>query len=241
MAAAYHLRPVQQAASLEFKLRFTGVDSYVYPNGLRFSPADLWATPILEEVYRRHQLEGRIAFEDFLHAFAIVPHNPALNEFRREFRGRLEDSGLNQVQRIRLEDDYALRIRALRTAAFTMVARLPDGWPRDLAPALLEDVLAAWARRAREQSFFRFDFDIYSANITAGTKRYRDDYLALMDRFRITIDSIRDNLGVLEGVPGAMLVRAGPKQMTIAEMQAIVRPWNDPWNVIIRWRPLAEP
>ena len=52
VAAWVYLRQQNnKVVSLEFKLDFEGVDKNEYPNGLRFSTADILSTPVLSEVY----------------------------------------------------------------------------------------------------------------------------------------------------------------------------------------------
>src|SRR6187401_3069712 len=62
MAAFYFLRPTQREGRLEVRLLFNGVEQALYPNGTRFTLADLIAEPVLQEVYKRHQLEKNLTF-----------------------------------------------------------------------------------------------------------------------------------------------------------------------------------
>lgn len=223
LASVYFLRPTQAEARLEFRLLFNGVEEGQYPNFIRFTPADIVAEPVLREVYRRNHLDGVVPFGEFRNAFAVLTRNPALDDYRLEARDRLENSGLTQVERTKLEDEYASRVRALRNGEFVLVGRLPGGWPAGLGAGLLPDILEVWSRQARTQGMFRFNFNIYSDNIIADITPYRDDYLLLLDHIRVTINRVLANIDQLESIPGATLVRAGPRRISLDEVKAQLR------------------
>ena len=223
LAVVFFLRPTQLQAELEFRLLFTGAERGLYPNETRFAPSDIVAAPVLREVYERNHLENVLKYEDFSTAFAVLPRNPALGEFRREFRGRLEDTGLTQIERAKVEDEYESRVRALRSGSFVLVGRFPGGWPAKLKPGLLAEILKVWAERARVQGAFLFNFDIYSDNILPDISVEKDDYLVVLDRIRVTINRVLGNLDQLESIPGASMVRAGSKQLSVGELKALLR------------------
>ena len=223
LAVVFFLRPTQRQAELEFRLLFTGAERGLYPNETRFAPSDIVAAPVLREVYARNHLEKVLKYDDFAAAFAVLPRNPALIEFRRAFRGRLEDSGLTQIERAKVEDEYASRVRALRSGSFVLVGRLPGGWPANLKPELLAEILEVWSERARGQGAFLFNFDIYSDNILDGFSEGTDDYLVLLDRIRVTINRMLGNLTQLESIPGASMVRAGSRQLSVGELKVLLR------------------
>lgn len=224
MAAIYFLRPTQREGRIEVRLLFTGVEQGQYPNGTRFTLADIVAEPVLREVYKRHQLEKGVTFEDFQNAFAVLHRNEALEDLRLDYAERLEDKGLSQVDRAKLEDEYESRRRALRNGDCTLVVKPAlDPWPSGISAAVAADVLKVWEEQARQRGAFKFNLDIYSANIISDIAPYRDDYLVLLDRIRVTINRIVQNIDILDDVPGAPLVRAGPKNVSLGELKALLR------------------
>jgi hypothetical protein len=224
VGSVYFFRPSQRQAELAFRLTFTGLEQGSYPNKTRFSPADIVSLPVLEEVYNRRQLKEQVTFADFRDSFAVLGHNPALTNLRLEYRPRLAQTGLTQVERIKLEDDYEARIAALRGGEFVLVLK-PNapGQLRWVSRELAEEVLKVWLEQAREQGAFRFDLDVYSRNILADLGAYRDDYLVTIDRMRVTITRVLANIERLDTVHGAALVRAGPRNISIDELQARLR------------------
>jgi len=224
MAACYFLRPAQREGRVEIRLLFTGVEQGIYPNGTRFTLADIIAEPVLQEVYRRHKLEKAIGFEDFRHAFAVLHYNEALEDLRDDYAGRLDDKNLSQVERNKLEDEYESRRRALSNGDCVLVIKpAAETWPTGITAALAEDVLKIWEEQTRQRGAFKFNLDIYSPNIISDIAPYRDDYLVLLDRIRVTINRILRNIEALENVPGAPLVRAGAKQVSLGELKALLR------------------
>ena len=63
LAAVFVMRPTTQESTVVFRLLFKGAEKGYYPNGMRFTPADIISTPVLEEVYRRDHLEKFLPFE----------------------------------------------------------------------------------------------------------------------------------------------------------------------------------
>jgi len=79
------MRPTQPISALTLRLLFYGVERGEYPNGIRFTPADIVATPVLDEVYHRDQLQKYVRFDDFKNAWTVINNNPALDQLRREY------------------------------------------------------------------------------------------------------------------------------------------------------------
>jgi hypothetical protein len=224
MAAFYFLRPTQREGRLEVRLLFNGVEQGLYPNGTRFTLADLIAEPVLQEVYKRHQLEKNLTFGDFRNAFAVLHHNAALDGLRLDYAGQLEDKSLSQVERSKVEEEYESRRRALRNGDCVLVIKPAlENWPSALTAAVAGDILKVWEEQARHRGAFKFNLDIYSANIVSDIAPYRDDYMVLLDRIRVTISRILGNIDDLEAIPGAPLVRAGDRKVSLGELKALLR------------------
>ena len=223
-AAVYALRPSQQEATLLFRVLFNGAEKGQYPNGVRFTPSDIVATPVLEEVYQHNDLSKLLPFEDFKSAFSVTDSNPALERLRREYQDRLNARLITQVERSKLEDDYQSKFRATQNGTFTLVALLGRRsltvWPRPLIGKVMNDILNVWTEKSRAQGVFKFDLNVYSENILSDVINSQDDYIILVDRLRVTINRILKNLSDLSAIPGAQLVRVGEQQVSIGELQA---------------------
>ena len=86
---AFLLRPSHQAATLGVRLLFTGVENGQYPNGMRFSPQDIVATSVLQQVYNQNHLESFIKFDDFKSSFSVLENNEAIERLRREYEAQI--------------------------------------------------------------------------------------------------------------------------------------------------------
>jgi hypothetical protein len=226
----YVFRPVTQESSIVFRLLFKGAEKGTYPNGLRFTPADIVATPVLEEVYRRNHLEKFLPFDQFKSTFSVINRNPSLDRLRREYAGLLDDRKLAPVDRQRLEDEYESKTRAMANGEFTLVA-LSSGraseWPADLSGKVMEDILNVWADQSRSRGVFLFDLAIYSENILDELQPERVDYTILVDRIRLTVNRVLGNLHELSAIPGSQLVRVGEKQTSLGEIESSLRDYLD--------------
>src|SRR5208283_1913071 len=221
--AAMLLRPTQQMSALTLRLLFKGVERGEYPNGMRFTPADVVATPVLDEVYRRDQLQKFASFDDFKNAWSVISSNPAIEQLRRAYEGQLNARNLDPVDRDRLEDEYSARMNAMENGEYLLVA-LPGGqtsfWPAELTGKVMNDILSVWAEQSRGRGVFRFDLNVLSGNILSDLASGRDDYLFVLDRLRIAIIRVQRNLDELASIPGARLVRVGEKQLSLGDLQA---------------------
>lgn len=226
-AAVFLLRDSWQEANLTFRVLFAGVEKGQYPNGMRFTPEDIVATPVLQEVYQRNNLEGVIPFAKFKAAFVVSDNNPALERLRRESQDHLSARALTQVERSKLEDDYESKIKATQNGTFVLVAKLGNPlltrWPRNLISKVMNDILDVWAEQSRSAGVFKFDLNVYSENILSDIIGSQDDYLVLVDRLRVTINRILGNLSELSAIPGAKLVRVGDQHVSLGELQVALQ------------------
>lgn len=222
-AVVLAIRPARQETTLVFRLLFDGLDRGQYPTGRQFTPSDIVTTKVLQEVYRRNALERFIKFEDFKDALAVTARNPAIDRLRREYQGKLQDRRLTPADRQKIEEEYELQARSQLGGQYTLVLDVPGSlarWPETLAGKVLDDTLAAWAEQSRDQGVFKFDLNTFSENILAEINPDTDDYPVLLDRLRVVIERVRQNLTELARVPGARLVRVGERQVSLGELEA---------------------
>jgi hypothetical protein len=221
--AVIAMRSTQPMSALTLRLLFNGVERGEYPNGIRFTPADIVAAPVLGEVYRRDQLQRYVKFDDFKNAWTVINNNPALDQLRREYEGQLNARNLDPVARDRLENDYIARMNAMENGEYALVA-LPGGqvssWPNDLMGKVMNDILSVWAEQSRSRGVFKFDLNVFSANLLSDLDLGRDDYLFVLDRLRREIIRVQQNLDELAAIRGARLVRVGEKRLSLGELQA---------------------
>jgi len=222
LLVAFLRRPSQQVAILDVRLHFTGVEKGEYPNGTPFSPQDIVATAVLQQVYDQNHLERFIKYNDFKSSFSVIENNQAIERLRRQYDVKLDDKRLSAVDRSAIEDEFEGKLKSMRTGEFNIVAMLGSGltnWSRDLAGKVLNDVVNTWVVDSQSRGVFKFDLNVYSKNVVTDLEKYQDDYLVFIDRVRATITRVIKNIQSLEEISGARLVRVGERKISLGELE----------------------
>ena len=223
LLAVYVLKPSYQEARLTFRLLFPGMEKGQYPDGTEFSPADVVATPVLEKVYERNGLTRYLTFSSFKSAMAVIDNNPELDRLRRSYADRFDDRRLAPLERNRIENEFNTKINALHNGEFTLVARVGSrfsSWPLALTGKVINDILAIWAEQSHAHGVLQFNVNVLSGNLLVDLQRYDEDRFIFIDRLRITVQRLLDNVAALQKVPGARLLRVGEGQVSLGELQA---------------------
>ena len=220
----YVLRPISHQSVLRFQLLFDGVEKGTYPNGTRFSPSDVLATSIVEKVYERNELARFVKFDDFKNGLVIMASNPELDRLQRAYADQLAARALTTVERQKIETEYAEKTAALKNSEFTLVTNFGSRFakvPESLAAKAMKDALDCWAEQAKDRGIFKYDLNILSGNVLPANTT-DDDYLIVLDRLRISITRIRANIEDLLKIPGADLLRVGPKNVSLGELRVVL-------------------
>ena len=226
LLVAFLLRPSQQVATVDVRLLFSGVDKGQYPNGTPFSAQDIVATSILQQVYEQNNLGKFIKFDDFKSSFSVLESNEATERLRREYGPKLDDRRLTSPERSKIEDEFQGKLKSSRTGEFRLVGLLGSGltnWNRDLVGIVMNDILNTWVLDARGKGVFKFDLNVYSENIISDLETYQEDQLVFIDRLRVTISRIIQNIRALEEIPGARLLRVGDRKLSLGELDVALQ------------------
>ncbi|HWW62355.1 MAG TPA: hypothetical protein VN181_13365, partial [Thermoanaerobaculia bacterium] len=105
-ALIYLLSDGDRVTKLPFRLDFQGSTEGQYPNGLKFSPADIVSPPVLRKVFDENQLSRFVPFEDFSRSFVVLESNRAYELLALEYQARLSDPKLSPVDRERIEKEF---------------------------------------------------------------------------------------------------------------------------------------
>jgi hypothetical protein len=122
-AWVYFRQQNNQVVSLEFKLDFEGVDKNEYPNGLRFSTADILSTPVLSGVYEENDLKRYLEFPEFKTGLTIFQTNDELKFLEYEFASKLSNTKLNLEERDRLEAEFLEKKKNALVPIYTITRR----------------------------------------------------------------------------------------------------------------------
>src|SRR4051794_23410237 len=109
----YAWTPNERVGSLAFQLTFEGAERGEYPNGTKFSSAELVSTPVLSEVFKSNALQRYTTFSKFKDAMFVLQTNRDLELLSYEYTAKLSDSKLGPVDRARLEEEFRKKRESL--------------------------------------------------------------------------------------------------------------------------------
>lgn len=221
--AVYLLAPRQRTVSLPFRLEFRGADRGEYPNGLRFSVADITATPVLLDVYNRNQVSRFTTFDHFSRSLFVLEANRELERLMAEYQTKLADPKLTPIDRDRIERDFEAKRASINKSGYALqhtttpdVARIPAS----LIPKILDDTLRVWARRAAiEKKVLDYRVPALTANILSDVQVTDSNYLVPLLLLRRRVEDVLKNIDDIAEIPGAELVRTRNGQKSLEEIR----------------------
>jgi hypothetical protein len=227
---AYVLTPQERVGSLAFQLTFEGADRGEYPNGTKFSSAELVSTPVLSEVFNANDLQRYITFQKFKDAMFVLQTNRDLELLSYEYESKLSDSKLGPVDRARLEEEFRKKRESLSSAGYSLNIRRREGLvkiPNSLLSKILQDTLSTWARQAADtKGATRYNIAVLSKNALQKDYLASEDYIIAADLLRTKVERILKTVFEMSEVPGASAVRMGPDKIGLADLRANLEDLN---------------
>lgn len=210
IAAVVYLRsPSQKLTYQQFRLDFDRANLGEYPNGSKFSTAEVVSTPILRAVYDQNQLSRFIPYPTFAEKVFVLESNAAFERLASEYGARLADPKLSPVDRERIQTEFEGKRRSLPKNQFAIhFLRGPDddAVPDALVRKTLEDILRLWAERAvKEQHVLSYRTAVLSPNVISADKGEIREPLVALQVLRSQIQEVLTNMGRMEQIPGAEL------------------------------------
>lgn len=216
------LQEKQKVTKIQFRLEFEGADKGEYPNGMKFSTADILAGPVLDKVYRENDLKRFIEFPDFKAALAVYQTNDQLSFLEHEYAQKLSERNLSVEARQRLEAEFLEKKKNLMVPSYSLTFRDPervDSLSVDLTAKILKDILSSWAEYAsRVKGADQYQMQLVSRNILSKNMIQSVDYLVGTDMLRLAIKRIQDNLKELLDLPGAKTVQVGKDGTSLTDL-----------------------
>lgn len=210
-ALTYLLSPAEKVTKLQFRLDFQGSTEGKYPNGLRFSPADIVSPPVLRKVYDDNKLGRFVPFEVFSRSFVVLESNRAYELLALEYQARLSDPKLSPVDRERIEKEFESKRASIAKNDYALVYSVADPrhqLPRTLTLKVLTSVLQGWAEYAkREKHVLQYRVGVLSPAMFRETALGQNDYVVAIQILRSNLHRLSANIVELREIPSADLAR----------------------------------
>jgi hypothetical protein len=221
--ALYIHAPSQRVTTLAFRLEFEGADRGTYPNGTKFSSAEIISTPVLNKTFKDNNLSRFTTFEKFAHSVFVLESSGEQDTLAREYQSRLSDPRLTAVDRERIQREYELKLASLSKAHYALNYLYPDGAdpiPATVVRKFLHDVLREWADFvSREQHVLEYRVPVLSPDMVASTGIEDSNPIISTEVLRAKINRVIANIYVLRSLPAADLVRSTPNGLSLNDIQ----------------------
>lgn len=224
IATVWWLRaPSQRVTAMPFRLEFKGASIGEYPSGVKFSVADITATPVLLDVFNSNNLSRFMPFDQFARSVIVLESNPAMERLTAEYQVKLADPRLTPVDRERLERDFESRRISISKSDYS-IQLVPPDQARPIPPSIrakvLHNMLGTWARKAAiEKRVLDYNVSVLSKNVLSQVRVTENNYLVPLLVLRRRLDDLRENTKEVAAIPGALLVRTSKDRISAAELQ----------------------
>ncbi len=220
---AYLLGARQKLLSVPFRLEFKGAAEGQYPNNLKFSVADITATPVLLNVYNADALGRFVSFDQFSRSIFVLESNRELERLTAEYATKLADPKLTPVDRDRIEREFEAKRASISKSDYAIqyLATGSSRIPNSVVNKALSDVLSTWARRAAiEKKVLDYQVAIISPMAIDSITVNDGDYLVPLLLLRQRVNEAVADAKSVEDVPGAKLVRIPSRRLSITDIRA---------------------
>ncbi len=209
-ATAYLLAPSQRVTSLPFRLEFQGADRGEYPNGTKFSGAEIVSTPIVLKVFNQNRLNRFVPFSDFASSLIVLASNRSQEDLAREYQARLSDPKLTSVDRDRIQREYELKLDSLSKDQYSINyvgAGGSKNLPDTVVRKVLHDVLREWANFVtNEHRVLQYRVTVLSPDIVAAAPA-NDNPVIAAEILRRNILRVLGNIIDVRNLASSELIR----------------------------------
>jgi hypothetical protein len=225
--AAYLLAPAQRITALPFRLDFEGATKGEYPNKIKFSPAEITATPVLLRVFQDDALGRFLDREEFERSVFVLESNREYERLVAEYQAKLADPRLTPVDRSNIEREFDVKRGSLNKSGYSL--NYAESAKRSKIPPVtlekvLSDVLATWARQAAvEKRVLDYRNTPLSLNTLKSAAVVNDDYVISLVILRSRINDLVANIEQLSKIPGVELVRTSSTHASLEEVGLEIR------------------
>ncbi len=213
----------ESTTRLQFRLDFDGVEKNEYPNGTKFSTADILVSPVLVSVFNSNDLKRYLNLEDFRASLAVIQTNDKVRLLEYEYAPKLEDKRLTVEQRSRLEAEFLEKKKNIMVPVFNILLsgnKSLESIPSNFRVKVLNDILSNWAEYAeRVKGVNKFQIPLVSQKILTKEDLDNQDYLVGVDMLRNTTERILRDIEKLQKIPGAANFRLQENGVSLQDLK----------------------
>lgn len=217
------LAPAQRITKLPFRLDFEGAATGRYPNGLKFSSADIVATPILLTVYRNDHIERYATFPAFSRSLFVIETNRAYERLASDYGARLNDPKLSPVDRDRVQREFEAKLASINKDEYSieyLSSRDTAKLPPQIINKVLRDTMNIWAEHATiEQRVLQYRVPVLSPDVMQSDRAEEDDPIVAVQMIRSKLYRVLANLAKIRELPGAELIRTTKEGTSLDEIR----------------------
>lgn len=221
--AMYIHAPSQRVTTMPFRLEFEGADHGTYPNGTKFSSAEIISTPVLSRIFKDNNLGRFTTFHTFTRSMFVLESSSEQDTLAREYQSRLSDPRITAVDRERIQREYELKLASLSKAHYALNYLYPDDTdpiPATVVRKFLHDVLREWADFvSREQHVLQYRVPVLSPDMVASTRIEDSNPIVSTEVLRAKIVRVVANIDELRALPAADLVRSKTNNLSLNDIQ----------------------
>lgn len=215
-------QPTSWTTSLGFRPIFQGANGGVYPNLMPFSTTDITDPSVVDQVIATNDLETYCASDVFRAAVFVEEESPDLQFLISEYDLLLSDARVTQVERQRLQGEYASRRSALQ-AQYRLTFIQPDEcarMPQVLVSKAMTEILETWASDSlNKRGVARLRVPVLTPAIFNQNPDPTENLLIRADLLRTAIRRVISNVSAVEALPGAELIRGSDADITFQEVR----------------------
>ena len=157
-----------------------------YPSGKPFSSADLLSNPVLQQVYQRNNLKGRMDFKDFVSSFFMTNSDIKKAILDAEYREKMGKKNISVIDLQNLEQEYAQKLQML-TSDLLAISMTPDvPLTKTQITKILNDIPELWYQiysKLEARDFPQIDMATMRQEIIQASKQ--PGRLILLDKTRV--------------------------------------------------------
>ena len=217
--------PSQQLTTKPFRLEFEGASRGEYPNGAKFSSAEITATPVMRKVYEDNKsiLKNVVTFERFNQAIYVLEQNGAYESLVLEYQAKLSDPRLSPVDRERLEREFSMKRAALSKSDYSLNflrSSVTEHIPQSVVNKAMDDILAQWARQAAiDKHVLDYRVPVLTTAILDRSSYDQVDTIIALSMLRNKVNVVIGNIEQISTVPGVELIRTKDQHKSLAEVR----------------------